>query len=86
MEAGVHTSPWAILAGYAGIFSVLLIPAPIALILGIIAFWHVRAKPGRKGLGRAIFAILMGTFFSILLLCVLWGTFVVYATFLKHSP
>jgi len=64
-----YTSGWAIVAGYAGLFAVLIFPAPIALILGIIALWdcNKRSLPGR---GRAIFAIIMGSVFSLFLLLV----------------
>ena len=56
----------AIAAGYAGMFAVLVFPAPIALILGIVALrdCHKRSLPGK---GRAIFAIVMGAIFSLLL-------------------
>jgi len=64
----VYTSPWAIFAGYAGLCSPIFIPAPIALILGIIALRHIRANPHLGGRGRAIFAIIMGTIFSIIFL------------------
>jgi len=62
-----HTSGWAIVAGYAGLFAVLVFPAPVALILGIMALrdCNRRSIPGR---GRAIFAIVMGSVFSLCLL------------------
>ncbi len=50
----------AIIAGYMGLFSVLLIPAPRALLLGIVAIIHIRSNPKLHGMGRAIFAIVMG--------------------------
>ena len=56
----VGRSPWAIIAGYLGLFSVMLFPAPFALILGIIAFIDIR-KNNSHGMGRAIFGIVMGT-------------------------
>jgi len=64
----INTSVWAIFASYAALFSVLVFPAPIALILGIIALRDVRKHPGMKGKARAIFAIIMGT---LIPLCVL---------------
>lgn len=65
----VNTSIWAILAGYAGLFAVLVVTAPIALLLGIIALWHVNRNKSRRlgGKGRAIFAIVMGSIFTALL-------------------
>jgi hypothetical protein len=56
----VGRSGWAIAAGYAGLFALLLIPAPIALILGIGAVLDIRRHPKKRGMGRAIFAILTG--------------------------
>jgi hypothetical protein len=55
----VGRSGWAIAAGYMGLLSVLLIPAPIALILGIVAIIDIKKHPGRHGMGRAIFGIVM---------------------------
>lgn len=62
-----HTSGWAIAAGYAGLFAVLFFPAPIAIILGIIALRDCKQR-SMEGRGRAIFAIVMGAVFSISLL------------------
>ncbi len=67
----VGRSPWAIAAGYLGLFSVLLIPAPLALVTGIIAVVHIRRNPKMHGMGRAIFGIFMGAVFSVGLL--LWA-------------
>jgi hypothetical protein len=61
-----HTSGWAVAAMYAGLFSVLCIPAPIALVLGIIALRDCN-RHFLKGTGRATFAIVMGALFSLLL-------------------
>jgi hypothetical protein len=55
----VGRSIWAIAAGYAGLFSVLIFPAPIALILGIVAVIDIKKHPDRHGMGRAVFAIVM---------------------------
>ncbi len=58
-----------IFAGYAGLFSVLLLPAPVALVLGILALRQIRSrrKMGQDigGTGRAVFAIIMGGLFTI---------------------
>jgi hypothetical protein len=60
----VGRSVWAIIAGYFGLFAVLMVPAPIALALGIIAVIDIKRHPDRHGLGRAIFAIIMGVLFT----------------------
>lgn len=60
-----HTSGWAIAAGYVGLFAVLLFPAPIAFILGIVALGDCK-KRALEGRGRAIFAMIMGAVFSLI--------------------
>lgn len=64
----VGRSGWAIAAGYLGLRSPLLIFAPFALVCGIVAIIDMRRNPHRHGMGRAIFGIVMGALFSILLL------------------
>jgi len=67
----VGRSGWAIAAGYAGLFAVLFFPAPIALVLGLVAIWDIRKHPKRHGMGRAIFGLVMGAVFTLLMLFVL---------------
>lgn len=62
----VNTNVLAILAGYAGLVSVLCFPAPFALILGLLALRDLKRNPGQHGKGRAIFGIVMGVIFSLL--------------------
>lgn len=62
----VGRSGWAIAAGYAGLFAVLCFPAPLAIILGVIAIVHLRRNPKLHGWGRAIFGLVMGIIFSIM--------------------
>jgi hypothetical protein len=57
----VGLSGWAIAAGYLGLISVLCIPAPFALIAGILAIREMRRNPKKHGMGRAIFGIVMGS-------------------------
>lgn len=56
---------WAIAAGYFGLFAVLLVFAPPALICGLVAIADIRkSKLGpnpKHGMGRAVFGIVMGT-------------------------
>ena len=54
-----------------GLVSVIPLFAPIALILGIAAVIHLKRNPKQRGMGRAVFAIVMGTIFSLVLLAVI---------------
>jgi hypothetical protein len=61
----VNTNLLAILAGYLGLVSVLCVPAPFALIVGLIALRQLEKNPGQHGKGRAIFGVVMGVLFSL---------------------
>ena len=61
----INTSGLAIAAGYVGLISVLCLPAPFALLLGILALRHLKKNPKLHGKGRAIFAIVMGGLFTV---------------------
>jgi hypothetical protein len=64
----VGRSVWAIAAGYFGLFSLVCFPAPIALILGIVALRDIKKSGGKKhGIGRAWFGIVMGAIFTAVL-------------------
>ena len=67
----VGRSGWAIAAGYAGLFGLLVAPAPLALLLGIAAVLHLRANPDRHGWGRAIFGLIVGVLGTAALLLIL---------------
>jgi hypothetical protein len=60
----VGRSGWAIAAGYLGLFSLLVVPAPLSFVISIIAIWDIqRSKSGahpKHGMGRAIFGLVMG--------------------------
>lgn len=56
----VNRSPLSIVAGYVGLFSVLVIPAPFAVGLGWWALRDLRRHPDKRGRGRAWFAIALG--------------------------
>ena len=56
----VGRSGWAIAAGYLGLFSLLGIFAPFAVICGIMAIRDIRKNPHTHGMGRAVFGIVMG--------------------------
>jgi len=61
----IGRSPWAIAAGYLGLFSVLCVFAPFALITGILALRDIKKHPEKHGRGRAWFGIIMGALFSL---------------------
>jgi len=54
-------SGWAILAGYLGLFSVLVLPAPFAILCGVLAIKDIRKNPHKLGLVRAWFGIIAGS-------------------------
>ncbi len=56
----VGRSGWAIAAGYAGLFALIVFPAPLALVLGIVAIWHLKKNPEKYGWGRALFGFITG--------------------------
>jgi hypothetical protein len=61
----VGLSPWAIAAGYMGLFAILFLPAPLAVIFGLIAIRDIRLHPRRRGMGRAVFGLVMGAVCTI---------------------
>lgn len=63
----VDRSSYAITAGYLGILSLLLIFAPFAIIFGVLAVKDIKANKDKHGMGRAIFGIIMGAIFSVVL-------------------
>ncbi|MBL9124807.1 MAG: DUF4190 domain-containing protein [Planctomycetaceae bacterium] len=69
----VGRSPWAIAAGYAGLFAVTCFLAPIALLLGGIAIYDLRRHPDRHGWGRAIFGTVMGAIGTLLLVFAIYS-------------
>jgi hypothetical protein len=56
----VGRSALAIAAGYLGLFSVLLLPAPLALVFGILALKDLKKNPAKLGAGRAWFGVIAG--------------------------
>jgi|GEM_PF-485039 len=64
-------SSWAVAAGYLGLISVLLVTAPVALVVSIIAVRHIQLSKASGaplgGLGRAIFGLVMGTLGTLFL-------------------
>lgn len=66
----IGRSWFAIAAGYAGLFAVIPIFAPIALILGILAIRDIQRNPKLHGMGRAIFGLVMGLLGTSILILV----------------
>jgi len=73
----VGRSGLAIAAGYAGLFAVLFFPAPIALVLGILAVRDIRKHPEKHGMGRALFGLISGIVCTTYLLLLLLSAVVV---------
>ncbi|HZL37906.1 MAG TPA: DUF4339 domain-containing protein [Tepidisphaeraceae bacterium] len=63
----VGRSGWAIAAGYLGLLSLLLVPAPFALICSIIAIVDMKRHPEKHGMGRVVFGLIMGSLGTIAL-------------------
>ncbi len=64
----VNTNGWAIAAGYLGLFSVLGIFGPLALLCGAITLVQLKRRPGSRGHVRAWLGVVMGSLGSILLI------------------
>lgn len=69
----VGRSGLSIAAGYMGLFAVLGVFAPIALLLGVLAIRDLKRHPEKHGMGRAIFGVVTGGLFTAFLLIVLLG-------------
>ena len=61
-----------IAAGYLGLFSILLFPAPFAVALGVWAL-RVSQRDGSHGRGRAVFGIVTGGLGTLGLLAIVVG-------------
>jgi len=60
MVLPVGRSGISIVAGYLGLFSLCVLPAPIALIVSLFAIRDLKQNPKLLGWGRAIFGLVMG--------------------------
>jgi hypothetical protein len=69
----IGRTPLSIVAGYLGIFAIALVPTPFALVTGILAFKELKKHPDKLGRGRAIFGIVMGAIFTVLLVLTILG-------------
>lgn len=71
----VGRSGYAIAAGYLGLFSFMIFPAPLALIFGLLAIGDIRRNPQLHGMGRAIFGIVAGALGTAYIVVLLFGLF-----------
>ena len=69
----VGRSLGAIVAGYMGLFSILVFPAPLALVLSILAIVELRRNPRKHGMGRAVFGLVMGALGTTVFVLLLSG-------------
>jgi hypothetical protein len=57
-----------------GLFSLIVLPAPLAIVVSVVAIWEVRRSQSsphpKHGMGRAIFGLLMGTLGTLVILFV----------------
>lgn len=72
----VGRSGWAIAAGYLGLFSLLVVPAPFALVCGLLAVRDIRRNPNKHGMGRAVFGIVLGGLGTLAIAFFLAGTLI----------
>ncbi len=73
MIVPIGRSGWAIASGYLALFSILFVPAPFALLTGILGIRDIRRNPKKHGMGRALFGIIMGVIFTAWLCLLLLG-------------
>jgi hypothetical protein len=69
----VGRSGLAIAAGYAGLFAFLILPAPLALVLGILAIRDIKKNPKKHGMGRAVFGLVIGALGTVVLVLIAWS-------------
>ncbi|MDQ6614316.1 MAG: hypothetical protein M3083_06135 [Actinomycetota bacterium] len=67
----VGRSGLAIAAGYAGLFALIVLPAPLALVLGLLAALDLHRHPSKHGWGRTVFAIATGLLGTVILIAAL---------------
>lgn len=72
MRYVLPTNPsfWALISGYIGLGAVLCVPAPFAIITGILGLRDIKKNPHRDGKGRAWFGIIMGILGTIGLIAI----------------
>ncbi|MFA7232358.1 MAG: hypothetical protein WC071_13885 [Victivallaceae bacterium] len=56
---------WNLLLHNLWMLSLLMLPAPLAFLFGILAIFDMRVNPEKHGMGRAVFAIICGALFTV---------------------
>ncbi len=69
----VGRSGYAIAAGYLALFSIMVAPAPLALVFGVLAYRDIKKNPHKHGMGRAWFGIIMGLLGTGVIAWVIFG-------------
>jgi hypothetical protein len=69
----VGRSPWAIAAGYLGLFSILGVFGPFAVVAGLLGVRQIRHNERLHGMGRAVFGIVAGSVATVVYLAILIG-------------
>lgn len=65
-----HVAPLAIAAGYAGLLCFVILPGPVAFVLGVLALRDLQAHPSRRGKVRAVFGLVMGFLATLVIIAV----------------
>ena len=61
----VNRSGYSIIAGYLGLISILLIPAPFALLFGFLGIRDIKNNDEKHGMGRAILELQWELYFQL---------------------
>ena len=69
----VGRSPWALVAGYFGLLSLLPLFGVFASLFGLLAIRDINAHPNKHGRGRAWFGVVAGVVSTLFYLVVLLG-------------
>lgn len=68
MVVPVGRTGLSIVAGYLGLFCIIPVFAPVALIVSLLALKQLKKQPEKLGKGRAIFGLIMGILGTMALL------------------
>lgn len=71
----VGRSGYAIAAGYLGLFAILVIPSPLALVFGVLGYRDIKRNPLKHGMGRVWFGMIMGGLGTLFLFWLIFARF-----------